>query len=187
MTRRELLKLITIATGTALIGGELVFSACSRKNRFRSIHFSPSEMDLMDEIAETILPRTNTPGAKDAKVAEFIAKTVENCYFENDQEIFKNGLKTIDELSNSKYNNDFQKLPTADRFALISSLDIEAKSYNRPEGGQNHYFTMIKQLTLMGYFTSEVAQTKTLRHIPIPGRYDGCLPYNEGDAAWAIS
>jgi hypothetical protein len=186
MTRRELLKLITIATGTALIGGELVFTACSRDKGFRSINFGQSELDLMNEIGETILPRTSTPGAKDANVAEFMAKTVDNCYFEDDQQAFKSGLKTIEELSNSRFGKSFMQISTSDRTALLTDLDAEAKAYIRPENGTNHYFTMLKQLTLMGFFTSEIGQTKVLRHVPIPGRYDGCIPYNEGETAWAL-
>jgi hypothetical protein len=186
MRRREVLKLITIATGTALIGGELVLSSCARDKKYQSVLFGKSDMDFMNEIAETILPRTSTPGAKDANVAEFMAKTVDNCYFENDQTIFKAGLETIRNVSVSQYGNEFHKLSTTDRTALLSSLDIEAKAYIKVEGGPNHYFTMIKQLTLMGFFTSEIGQTKALRHVPIPGSYDGCIPYNEGDSAWAL-
>jgi hypothetical protein len=45
----------------------------------------------------------------------------------------------------------------------------------------------MKELTLLGYFTSEVGATKALRYVPIPGRFDGCIPYKKGDKAWALS
>jgi hypothetical protein len=49
-----------------------------------------------------------------------------------------------------------------------------------------HYYTMIKQLTLFGYFTSETGMKQTLRYLPVPGKYDGAFPYKKGDKAWAI-
>ncbi|MGH2553929.1 MAG: gluconate 2-dehydrogenase subunit 3 family protein [Chitinophagaceae bacterium] len=49
----------------------------------------------------------------------------------------------------------------------------------------NHYFTMMKHLTLWGYFTSETGCREALRYNPVPGRYEGCVPYNKGDRAWA--
>lgn len=187
MTRRELLKLITIATGSALVGGELLFTACSQDpGGYKSVNFSRADLDLMNDIAETILPRTSTPGAKDAEVGEFMAKIVDNCYFENNQNAFKSGLTTIEELSQNRFGNSFQKLQSDEKTLLLKDLDAKARAYRRPEGGADHYFTLIKQLTIMGFFTSEVGQTKVLRHVPIPGRYEGCLPYEEGDTAWAI-
>jgi len=48
-----------------------------------------------------------------------------------------------------------------------------------------HYFTMMKQLTLLGYFTSKPGATEALRYVPVPGRYEGCIPYTKGEKAWA--
>ena len=53
------------------------------------------------------------------------------------------------------------------------------------EGSPSHYYTMMKQLTLWGFFSSKTGMTETLRHLPVPGRYDGALPYAKGDKAWA--
>jgi hypothetical protein len=61
------------------------------------------------------------------------------------------------------------------------------KKYNetKKEADPNHYFGMMKQLTLLGYFTSEIGATQALRYIAIPGKYEGCVPYKKGDKAWA--
>lgn len=71
---------------------------------------------------------------------------------------------------------------------LLIQLDQEAKDYNagREAGAPNHYFTMMKQLTLWGYFTSETGATKALRYVETPGRFEGCIAYNKGDKAWAL-
>ena len=71
---------------------------------------------------------------------------------------------------------------------LLVDLDKEAKDYskNRKEKDPNHYFSLMKQLTVWGYFTSEVGATKALRYLPVPGKYIGDLPYKKGDKAWAL-
>jgi len=186
MDRREVIKLITIATGAALVGGELIFTGCTPDRASAETLFSRKDIALLDDIAETIMPRTHTPGAKDAGVAEFMAGTVDRCYFEPDQTTFMEGLKSIEELSRSRYRKRFGQLSAEQRTELLQELDHEARQYRRPEGGTHHYFTLMKQLAIYGYFTSEIVQKQVLRHVPIPGSYDGCMPYNEGDPAWAI-
>jgi hypothetical protein len=54
----------------------------------------------------------------------------------------------------------------------------------KPED-DNHYFRMMKELTLLGYFTSEIGSTQARRYVPVPGRYEGCIPYKKGDKAFA--
>lgn len=187
MERRDMLKMIALATGGVLIGGELLFTACTPDRRsYRSPNFTKDQVDLLAEIAETIIPRTDTPGAKDAGCAEFMTKIVDRCYFEKDSQRFHDGLKQIEDSSTSRFGRKFRQLTSEQRTEFLSELDREARSY-RPEPGEPaHYFTMYKQLTLFSFFTSEVGQTKVLRHVPIPGRYDGCYEYREGDPAWAI-
>jgi hypothetical protein len=63
---------------------------------------------------------------------------------------------------------------------MLNELDALAKSYN--DGV--HYFSMLKQQVLFCFFTSQTGATKVLRHVSIPGRYDGDFPYKKGDKAW---
>jgi hypothetical protein len=187
MERREVIKLITLATGAALVGGELIFTGCTPdKKPVGGSLFGQKDLDLLADIAETIMPRTHTHGANDAGVAEFIAGTVNRCYFEPDQQTFMAGLVTIEENSRSRYGKRFGRLTSGQKTEMLQDLDREARAYIRPDGGTAHYFTMMKQLTIYGYFTSEIVQKEVMRHVPIPGSYDGCMPYNEGDPAWAI-
>lgn len=186
MNRRELLKLISAATGTAMIGSAAVLSGCATESTAQpktSLIFSASDILLLDEIAETILPRTNTPGAKDAKVGQFMSVYVNDCYTLDEQAIFHKGLVSLEETCKKAHRKSFMELPAAEREKFINDLDQQARK--KVAGGGMHYFTMIKQLTLFGFFTSEVGGTQVLRHMPIPGRYDGALPYKPGDRAWA--
>lgn len=184
MNRRELLRLIAASTGTAMIGGAAVslLSGCASQPQ-TALVFSPENIIFLDEIAETILPRTETPGAKDAKVGEFMKVYVADCYTLEEQAIFHKGLVTFEETCNTAYSRSFLKLERTEREAFINKLDGEARA--SVAAGNVHYFTMIKQLTLFGFFTSEPGGTQVLRHAPIPGRFDGELAYKPGDRAWA--
>ncbi|SHL46404.1 gluconate 2-dehydrogenase subunit 3 family protein [Halomonas caseinilytica] len=184
MNRRELLKLITVATGTAMIGGNAVFAYSASDNG--KGRFSARDTRLLDEVAETILPRTDTPGAKDARVGEFMTVFVTDCYTPQEQAIFHDGLVKLDALSRAEYDRDFLNLDAGQRETLVRRLDAQAKTQAASDGDP-HYFTMIKQLTLFGFFTSEVGAKEVLRYVAVPGRYDGCTPYEQGQPAWATT
>lgn len=175
MDRRELLKLIAMATGSAMIGGELVLTACTRAEYQATGRFTEADIALLDLVADTILPKTDTPGAKEAGVGPFMSVIVTDCYTEQDQNAFYEGVNTL------RKEHNFETLTQEQRTELLKQLDAEAKAYQKPEGGSNHYFTMMKQLTITGYFTSEKGQKEALRYIPVPGKYDGNYPYQKGD------
>lgn len=182
MNRRELLKLIAATTGTAMIGGSALLTGCATAPQTPLV-FSAQDIALLDEIAETILPRTTTPGAKDAKVGQFMTVYVNDCYSLEEQALFHKGLVSLENSSHKTYGRSFMALQPAERETFINQLDQYAKA--EIAAGKIHYFTMIKQLTLFGFFTSEVGGTQVLRHVAIPGRFDGELPYKPGDRAWA--
>jgi len=189
MNRRALLKMISAATGTALVGGGTFLAGCSRdpgtgEDRPLKLEFSEQDVVLLDEVAETILPRTDTPGAKDAQVGEFMTVFVRDCYTQQEQMQFHRGLVQLEEASQAAYGRKFLQLEPDERHELVRRLDATAKEQVE-QSGKAHYFTMIKQLTLLGFFTSEPGGTQALRHVAIPGRYDGCTDYQEGDRAWA--
>lgn len=184
MNRRDLLKMITAATGTAMVGGSALLSGCVNVATEPDRSFSEADVALLDEVAETIIPRTDTPGAKDAQVGQLMKVMVRDTYTQEEQEIFHSGLPKINAASQQAYGEHFIALTAEQRHSLVSALDKEAKEYNLNHPDK-HYFTMIKQLTLFGFFTSEVAAKNVLRYIAIPGRYDPCLPYEDGDRAWA--
>lgn len=181
MNRRELLKMIAAATGTALIGGKSL-SAFATGTAGGGLE--ADAIRLLDEVAETLLPRTDTPGAKDAEVGEFMNVFVRDCYTAEEQALFRDGLERIEARSREAYDAGFLALDEARRGELVAELDREARA-QVAAGDEPHYFTLIKQLTLFGFFTSEVGATQVLRYVAIPGRYDGSMPYEPGEPAWA--
>ena len=186
MERRELLKMITLATGGALIGGEFLLSGCKNNSKIEG-SFSDDDILFLDEVAETILPKTNTPGAKDAQVGKFMTVMVNDCYEAKDQKTFHDGLIKLNEACKKKFSSSFMKINAEQRKELLIELDKEAKAYQKTkkDTDSNHYFTMMKQLTLFGFFTSKPGATEALRYVAIPGKYEGSVPYKKGDKAWA--
>lgn len=183
MNRRELLKMITLATGTAIVGGNALLAGCARSTAPVQT-FDTSDIALLDEVAETIIPRTDTPGAKDAQVGQLMTVMVNDCYTTEEQTIFHHGILELEAASLAEYGKGFMELSGDNRHSLVTALDAGAREYNA-QHSDRHYFTMIKQLTLFGFFTSKVGATEVLRYEAVPGRYDGCVPYEEGDRAWA--
>jgi hypothetical protein len=187
MNRREALSRVAIIMGGTVLGAEAFLSGC--KTAKTGLSFSKDDIAFLNEVAETILPATQTPGAKEAKVGEFMQVMVTDCYEAKDQTIFMEGIKKLDEASKKLNNKSFMESDATGRHNLLVALDKEAKEYQKtakPESPK-HYFTMMKELTLTGFFTSEVGATKALRYVAVPGKFVGSYPYKKGDKAWATS
>ena len=206
MNRREALSSVALLFSGTIIGAEAFFTGCKATPEKEGL-FAASDIALLDEVGETILPTTAlSPGAKAANIGNFMKVMVTDCYPESDQNTFVAGIKKLNEASKEKYGRDFMNLPTGEKHNLLVALDKEAKDYqdavakrnstltaeqrhkreaNKADEDSPHYFAMMKQLTLWGYFTSEPGATKALRYVPVPGRYEGCIPYKKGDRAWA--
>ena len=190
MNRRDALARVGLIMGGAVIGGDLFLTGCSNSAEVNQtgLAFSNETVTFMNEVGETILPTTPTsPGAKEANVGSFMRDYVNNCYDEKNQKTFLDGIGKLDHTAQQKYGKGFVQLESDQKHELLVALDKEAKIHKTKDekGGEPHYFTMMKQLSLLGYFTSETGATKALRHVPVPGKYEGCIPYQKGDKAWA--
>jgi len=191
MNRRDALSRVALLLGGTVIGGEFFLSGCtsSDKKIGQSVDFTADDIAYLDEVAETIIPATDTPGAKEAKVGTFMTVMVKDCYDEKQQKIFLEGMNKLNEASKQKFGgNGFMKITPEQRKELLNALDKEQKEYgkNKKKDDEPHYFSLMKQLTLLGYFTSEPGATKALRYVPVPGRFEACMPYKKGDKAWAL-
>lgn len=183
MDRRELLKIVALATGGTVIGGEFFLTGCKNPDGGKTGSASDDHIKFLDEVAETIIPKTTTAGAKEAEVGKFMLTMVNDCYSEADQKIFHEGLTKLDDASDKKFGHGFLKADASGRKELLTSIDKEAKEYmkNKKPEDPNHYFQMMKQLTLVGYFTSKYAMEQVFNFQRVPGRFDGAAPYKKGD------
>lgn len=208
MERRELLKLITLVTGGALIGGELFLTGCKNDPKTGGETFSAEDVAMLNEVGEVIIPKTTTPGAKEVGIGTFMTVMVNDCYTRDDQKAFHEGISKLDDAFEKKYNVSFTEATPQQRNELFKELDKEAREFAAEKStfdreqttkydeavaqGKTyekktkspHYFTMLKQLTLLGYFTSKEGATMALRHVAVPGSFNGDLPYKKGDRAF---
>jgi hypothetical protein len=167
MNRRESIQAGVTLFFAGFIGAEAFLSACQSSDK--RLSFSKEERILLGEIAEIIIPSTKkSPGAKAANIVEFMQTIVSDCYSLEEQKVFMEGLNQIPK--------DFHRFSAQKKWDFVLDLDTTAGQTNNPEV-QPHYFTMIKQLTTWGYFTSEVGLTQELGYNPIPGKYVGCVNY----------
>jgi Gluconate 2-dehydrogenase subunit 3 len=206
MDRRELLKMVALLTGGVVIGGEVFLTGCKTGVKTEA-GFTPANIALLDEVGETILPATSSPGAKAAQVGEFMKVYVTDCYNQEAQDVFTKGMTDLQEACNKMHSKSFMDCTPDQRKQLLLKLEEEAKPYNKAledkdKPGRDaakeankeydfvpsarHYYTMMKQLTLLGFFTSKPGATQALRNVPVPGRYDGALPYKKGDKAFSV-
>jgi hypothetical protein len=225
ITRREaVLRVSALLGGAALIGGSAFITGCRDEGAGTTTAgsftpFTTDEIAFLEEVADTILPTTSTPGAKAAKTGAFMALIVTDSYKAEDQKAFRDGMKTLDDRSREMNKASFMESTPQQRLALLEVLDREQKtdadkrqedkkkkeaekflSDQRQEAATDapdaaaapaitadpprHYFRMMKELALLGYFTSEIGGTQALRYVESPGRYDPCIPYTPGEKAW---
>ena len=196
LSRREaILRVSAMLGGAALVAQAPMLAACGRADaqvtpRDASANgalFTDSDIALLDEIAETILPETDTPGAKAADVGAFMALMVTDTYYPPDRKIFREGLVTVDARCRGTFGSNFVSASPADRLSLLESLDAEQFDHmrNKSVDAPAHYFRMMKELALLGYFTSEIGYTRAMRYVESPGRFDPCVPHSPGEKAWS--
>lgn len=205
MTRRDAVARVALLMGGTVIGAEFFLTGCNPSasdkqagtqdsknpgpaaNAFKALN--PEQTAYLTEVADTILPATKTPGAKAANVGPFMAVMVRDCYTPADQQIFMDGMDKLEAASEKTSGKGFIKSTPAERTALLTALDKEQREYTKTKKPEdpNHYFRMMKELSMLGFFTSEIGATQALRYVAIPGKYDGNVPYKKGDRAWATT
>jgi hypothetical protein len=187
ITRREAIKHVTaMLGGVVFVGsGDLLTAVEHAHARVTASRkqigaFTAQDVALLDEVADTILPETKTPGAKAAHTGAFMAVMVTDTYDEGQQAVFRDGIRKLSDAA-------FMTKSPAQRLAFLEQLDREQKAYmdSRAQGAPPHYFRLMKELTLFGYFTSEIGCTQAMRYRETPGRFDPCVPYTPGETTWA--
>lgn len=188
MNRRDAVKNAALVMGGLLTASTLsvMLDSCAHEMRSgEGTSFTDDERKLVERMADIIIPRTDTPGAVDAGAPAFIVMMMQQCYPDKDQAEFHAGLAAFDHRCKTKFGGAFTELTPAKQETAVADLDTEVLARDAKEGGDMDFYRKLKELTLLGFFTSEPGATKTLRYIQIPGRYDGEVPYHKGDKAWA--
>lgn len=189
INRREAIKRVSLIMGGALsssaIAGVLQGCSAERELDWKPKFLSQDQAATVSEIAERIIPKTDTPGAKDAGVPEFIDLMLEDIYTEEEQQQFVEGLNQLEEDSESTYGDAFADLNPEQQDELLKKYAAEAMEQRNAGDKAKPFFFTMKELTMLGFFTSEVGATQFLQYVAVPGSYDGCVPLEEVGKAWA--
>lgn len=190
MKRRTAIASI-LAAGT---GGGLLFSGYKWIDWHKTPDFPFLEQhrQLITALAETIIPTTDSPGAREAGVGDFILTMIKDCTDRISQNKFIDGLKDLDSWCKSRYNRSFELCSLAEKTETLSHFQekgrplkgIAGKAETRYLG--KSFFTTLKEYTVQGYCSSEAGATKGLAYLYIPGAFHGCIPMQPGQRAWAI-
>lgn len=196
INRREAIKRVSaLLGGVALIGSGALLTGCAG-DRAPSIasagapigSFTVDDQALLAEVADTILPDTEkSPGAKAAGVGPFMAIMVTDCYTPADQAVFRAGMLSIDTACSALHQTTFMSATPEQRLMLLTALNQQQYDFTKTKKPEqpSHYFRMMRELTMVGYFTSEIGYTNAMRYIESPGRFDPCVPYAAGETSWA--
>ncbi len=178
--RREALKRAALIMGMSISAPAVmgILKGCTPKPElnWQPTLFTEDQAALIMELAETIIPRTDTPGAKDVGVPAFIELMIKDCYAQEDQDRFLAGAKEFDEACEAEMSDSFVGLDNEKRLAFAKSQNQKALEQKE---GPRPFFMMVKELTLLGFFTSEPGATQVLQYLPVPGQYKGCIPLSE--------
>ena len=175
MNRRKALEKVTWLLGGTIVGAQAFLN--SSFTFPHSAGVSASELiSYLNEIGETIFPKTDTPGAKEANVGAFMEIIVRDCYTEAHQKIFYDGLKDLEKRCIDQWGKGFLKCSANERTSFLTELEKDQRVYmaSKKPADPVHYFRLLKELTLSGYYSSEIGATTSLKYNPAPGRYDGC-------------
>lgn len=189
MNRRKAIGRIILAG----IGGGLLFSGYKWYDweKTPDMDWLRTHKDLIADLAEAIIPATDTPGARETGVADYIVVMIRDATDRISMNKFIDGLKTLDRYCRSHYDHPFGQCSPSQQSAVLSHFETQSRPISTLAGKiENAYlgmpfFTTLKKLTVQGYCTSEGGATKGLSYLFIPGRYEGCMAMTPGQKAWA--
>lgn len=192
MIRRQAIQRLLILSGTVAAAGSLLTGW-----EYRRLHKSPDwtffaeHETLLAELAETILPATDTPGAKATGVPAFIGYMVKTGLDVKSQNNFIDGLRDLAGFCQSKFGKPFEQCSPPERAQVLTHFEDAVRPLHPLVGkvkirlAGKPFFTSLRDLTIIGYCTSEAGATQGLAYDYVPGGCESCLPYVNGQKSWA--
>ena len=189
MNRRKAIRNIFLGTGAAAIAvSGYEWYGLTRKPDLADLN---KFQDIVSEMAETLIPATNTPGAKDAKVGEFVIKMVAEHANKKVQNRFLYGLHDVENYANSQYKQSFVKCTVPQREEILLHFEQNDKPMKGILGKVQKkilgtsFIVTLKTYTVMGYATSQIGATKGFAYDFIPGPFMASVPLQPGQRSWA--
>ncbi len=189
LNRRDAIQRIALLLGGVISAPAMAGIRGEKTYHGISIIADENQIALIREVADVIIPTTQTGGAKAAKVEEFIVRVVSDCYPKEDQEHFYAGLAKLNADCKNLSGKEFLQADGTQKKDALTKCMLEAdqeRKANRGKKAPVPFFFMIKELTTTGYFTSKIGATEALEYLPIPGKFDGCMPLSPSQKTWAL-
>jgi gluconate 2-dehydrogenase gamma chain len=192
MNRREALERTALILGYAISAPAMmgILNGCKATPElaFKPVFLTEDQARLVSEVAEIIIPKTDTPGAKEAGVPAFIDTMLKDVYKKEDQDKFIAGLNAFNEQAKKSMGSEFVDLDPDKQVTFFKSVhDPAVEGVKKGEIKDRPFVLTVKELTCLGFFTSEPGATQVLQYAPVPGAYHGCVPLSEVGKTWATS
>lgn len=197
MERRDFLAGLTVLFGGAVAAPCVSFlsTADAAVTKASSPLFTPEQTELVATATELILPTTDTPGARAAGVPDFIEMMLVDWFYDEERAEFMEGLARIDVVAKDRTGKIFVDAPEAEQVEVLKQLEKEAQAAMAAKGinpmaafqkkePAPAFFSALKQLTIIGYYTSKIGGTEELVFNPIPGRFDACIATGANGRTW---
>jgi hypothetical protein len=190
MDRREAIRRTAMLMGGAISAPAImgILNGCTAKPTidWKPIFLTEDQGILITQLAEIIIPKTDTPGAKDVGVPAFIDLMLKDVYPQEDKDRFIQGLQAFDEAAEKKYGDAFITLSLEKQVEHVKEVQgVAIQDQTENKENEKPFILMVKELTLLGFFTSEPGATQVLQYDPVPGDYKGCISLEEVGKTWA--
>ncbi len=197
MERREFLASLTVLFGGAVAAPCVSFlSHADAATTASASLFTSDQRELVATVVELIIPTTDTPGARDAGAGEFIEMMLVDWFYDDERAEFMEGVARIDVLAKERTGESFVGSPESVQIEVLTQLEkegvetIKKKGVNPLAALQKKepapaFFQALKQMTIIGYYTSEIGGTQEMEFNPIPGLYEACIAVGSRGRQWA--
>jgi hypothetical protein len=189
MDRRTVIKNLALVIGGAALMPSCLHDSGKASIALKKINVSADQEKFLADVAETIIPKTDTPGAKDLNLHLFVLKMVDDCFSKKDQDAFMSGLDKLSKEAESRYGKPFGQCSQAQRESLLTELDHKQMEFQKAQYAQGKkskkevpaddmlaFYGITKGETVVGYTYSKYFMTKQIVYELVPGRYNAYFP-----------
>ena len=182
MQRRTVIKNFIYAAGGALLLPACLHEQAGASIPLKNIHMTADDEKLLGEVVGTIIPATDTPGAKDLGVHQFAMIMIDDCYDKETQDQFVKGLQGLNAAAKKQYGQSFIELPVVQREELLLQLEKAGDKADKNDATAAFY-KHAKRLTIQGYLNSKYVMTHITKYELVPGRFHGSVPVTKSVSA----
>lgn len=179
MERREILKMMALTFGASVSLPESAFAKLAEPlDATKLTFFTPEQRALVGAVSETIIPKTDTPGALDAGVPQWLELIVQDCLEENNQKLIRDGLAEVEKRAAATFSKPYGELTVPEQIQLLTGMEQEKGGLAR------NFIRQFKDLVKFTYVNSEVGGTQALEWILVPGRWEPAAELKPGQKVY---